>query len=112
MIIRAIDAAIVRSGLTGRRSSLIRPVTAATLLADGQIVGWFQGRDEFGPRALGSRSLLADPRRADIRARLNRRIKHRESFQPFGASVLAEDADGLVSSCPAIGRGPLPAGTS
>jgi carbamoyltransferase len=67
-------------------------VTAASLLADGQIVGWFQGRDEFGPRALGSRSLLADPRRAEIRTALNRRIKHRESFRPFGASVLAEDA--------------------
>ncbi|HKI20091.1 MAG TPA: carbamoyltransferase N-terminal domain-containing protein, partial [Isosphaeraceae bacterium] len=60
---------------------------AATLLAAGQIVGWFQGRLEFGPRALGGRSLLADPRRPGIRDVLNRRIKHRESFRPFGASV-------------------------
>ena len=65
---------------------------AASLLAEGQIVGWFQGRTEFGPRALGGRSLLADPRRAGMRHELNRRIKHREPFRPFGASVLAEDA--------------------
>ena len=65
---------------------------AASLLADGQIVGWFQGRTEFGPRALGNRSLLADPRGARVREELNRRIKHREPFRPFGASVLAEEA--------------------
>jgi carbamoyltransferase len=87
----AIDAAISRSGLAAE--IVADPaVTAASLVADGQVVGWFQGRDEFGPRALGSRSLLADPRRAEIRTALNRRIKHRESFRPFGASVLAEDA--------------------
>ena len=66
---------------------------AAALLAEGQIVGWFQGRMEFGPRALGHRSLLADPRREVVREQLNRRIKHRETFRPFGASVLAEDAE-------------------
>ena len=66
---------------------------AAALLAEGQIVGWFQGRMEFGPRALGHRSLLADPRREAVREQLNRRIKHRETFRPFGASVLAEDAE-------------------
>jgi carbamoyltransferase len=88
---RAIDAAIVRSGLPA--DVVADPAeTAASLLADGQVVGWFQGRDEFGPRALGNRSLLADPRRAEVRATLNQRIKHREAFQPFGASVLAEDA--------------------
>ena len=87
----AIDAAIGRSGLS---AEIVRDpaVAAASLLADGQVVGWFQGRDEFGPRALGCRSLLADPRRAEIRATLNRRVKHRESFRPFGASVLAEEA--------------------
>jgi carbamoyltransferase len=67
--------------------------TAATMIAEGLFVGWFQGRLEFGPRALGSRSLLADPRRHDVRDELNRRIKHREPFRPFGASVLAENAE-------------------
>ena len=65
---------------------------AAALIAEGFLVGWFQGRMEFGPRALGHRSLLADPRKAPIRDRLNRGIKHREPFRPFGASVLAEEA--------------------
>jgi carbamoyltransferase len=66
---------------------------AASLLADGQIVGWFQGRTEFGPRAVGNRSLLADPRGAWVREELNRRIKHREPFRPFGASVLTHEAE-------------------
>ena len=65
---------------------------AASLLAEGRIVAWFQGRMEFGPRALGNRSLLADPRHVEMRERLNRRIKHRESFRPFAASVLEEEA--------------------
>lgn len=65
---------------------------AADLIADGNIVGWFQGRMEFGPRALGNRSLLADPRRPDTRAILNRRVKHREDFRPFAPSVMAEHA--------------------
>ena len=50
------------------------------MIADGKIVAWFQGRMEFGPRALGNRSLLADPRRADMRTILNQRVKHREDF--------------------------------
>jgi carbamoyltransferase len=62
----------------------------ARALADGQIVGWFQGRMEFGPRALGSRSILADPRRKDMKATLNARIKFREPFRPFCPSILAE----------------------
>ena len=66
---------------------------AASLIALGLIVGWFQGRMEFGPRALGHRSLLADPRSARVRDALNQRIKHRERFRPFGASVLAESVD-------------------
>ncbi len=87
----AIDAAIARSGFSA--VPIDDPARrAASLLAEGQIVGWFQGRMEFGPRALGGRSLLADPRRAEMRDVLNRRIKHRESFRPFGASILAEDA--------------------
>lgn len=62
----------------------------ARLIAAGKIVGWFQGRMEFGPRALGSRSILADPRRPDMKDRLNRRIKNREPFRPFAPSILAE----------------------
>ncbi len=65
---------------------------AAQALADGKIVGWFQGQMEFGPRALGNRSLLADPRRAEMKAILNERIKHREEFRPFAPSVLEEEA--------------------
>ncbi|MBL8293341.1 MAG: hypothetical protein JNN08_15950 [Bryobacterales bacterium] len=62
----------------------------AALLAEGKIVGWFQGRMEFGPRALGNRSILADPRRPDMKDTLNIRIKFRESFRPFCPSILAE----------------------
>ncbi len=65
---------------------------AARRLADGQIVGWFHGPMEFGPRALGSRSILADPRSPSARERLNRQIKKREDFRPFAPSVLAEHA--------------------
>jgi carbamoyltransferase len=59
-------------------------------IADSKIVGWFQGRMEFGPRALGNRSILADPRRSDMKAILNSRIKYREPFRPFCPSILAE----------------------
>ena len=59
-------------------------------IANGQVVGWYQGRMEFGPRALGNRSILADPRRSDMKDILNSRIKRRESFRPFCPSVLAE----------------------
>jgi carbamoyltransferase len=62
------------------------------VIADGKVVGWFQGRMEVGPRALGNRSVLADPRRADMKDVLNRRIKHREPFRPFAPAVLAERA--------------------
>jgi carbamoyltransferase len=64
----------------------------AQTLADGKVVGWFQGRMEFGPRALGSRSILADPRPMNMQADLNVKIKFRESFRPFAPSVLAERA--------------------
>lgn len=66
--------------------------TAAKLISQGNVVGWFQGRMEAGPRALGNRSLLADPRRKDMREILNRKVKHREDFRPFAPSVLAEEA--------------------
>jgi carbamoyltransferase len=59
-------------------------------IAQGQIVGWFQGRMEFGPRALGNRSIVADPRRKDMKDLLNSRIKYREPFRPFCPSILVE----------------------
>lgn len=66
---------------------------AAELLAQGDIVGWFQGRMEFGPRALGNRSILADPRRADMKDRINAAVKFREPFRPFAPSVTEEQSD-------------------
>lgn len=60
----------------------------AQAIADGKVVGWFQGRMEWGPRALGNRSIVCDPRRADMKAILNAKIKRRESFRPFAPSVL------------------------
>ena len=64
---------------------------AAAALADGQAVGWFQGRMEFGPRALGGRSILGDPRSPAMQKMLNLKVKYRESFRPFAPSVLRED---------------------
>jgi len=64
----------------------------AQLIADGKIVGWYQGKMEWGPRALGNRSILADPRREDMKDILNAKIKHRESFRPFAPSILEEYA--------------------
>ncbi|MDF0643334.1 MAG: carbamoyltransferase C-terminal domain-containing protein [Nitrospira sp.] len=66
--------------------------TVAGELARGRLVFWFQDRMEFGPRALGNRSLLADPRRADVRELINAKVKHREPFRPFAPSVLEERA--------------------
>ena len=62
----------------------------AAIIADGKILGWFQGRAEWGPRALGNRSIVADPRRPEMKEILNRRIKHREIFRPFAPSILSE----------------------
>ena len=99
----AYDAPEIRSAMQERRLSeggfviselpdeeIIR--ATARHIADGDIVGWFSGRVEWGPRALGNRSILADPRRAEMKERLNRRIKHRESFRPFAPSILSESA--------------------
>jgi carbamoyltransferase len=80
---------------TGWRGEDYRDREAAMLdavaerLANGEVVGWFHGRMEFGPRALGARSILADPRRPDMRDRINAVIKKRESFRPFAPAVLA-----------------------
>lgn len=65
----------------------------AKILADGNVVGWFQGRMEFGPRALGGRSILGDPRNPEMQKKLNLKIKYREGFRPFAPSVLAEDVN-------------------
>ncbi|MEO1712614.1 MAG: carbamoyltransferase C-terminal domain-containing protein, partial [Bacteroidota bacterium] len=62
-------------------------------VAKGSAIGWFQGAMEFGPRALGNRSILGDPRNPDMQLKLNLKIKYRESFRPFAPSVLAEDAE-------------------
>lgn len=72
------------------RAGLVGEVAAA--LADGKIVGWFQDRMEFGPRALGARSIVADPRDPAMQSTLNLKTKFRESFRPFAPAVLAEDA--------------------
>lgn len=67
--------------------------SAAKEIAGGKVIGWFQGRMEFGPRALGSRSILADPRIAEMKDIINEKVKRREAFRPFAPSVLAEHAD-------------------
>jgi carbamoyltransferase len=64
--------------------------TTAKMIADGKVVGWFQGRMEWGPRALGNRSIVVDPRRAEMKDVLNERIKRREPFRPFAPSILLE----------------------
>src|SRR5215831_18211715 len=86
-----IKAELDRAGLEYESHSE-REVTqrAAQDIADGLVVGWFQGRMEFGPRALGNRSIVVDPRRPDMKDILNQRIKKREPFRPFAPSVLAE----------------------
>src|SRR5204863_6812206 len=72
----------------------------ATSLAGGEAVGWMQGRMEFGPRALGARSILGDPRSPTMQKTLNLRVKSRESFRPFAPSVLREDvADWFELDC-------------
>ncbi|MEE8584692.1 MAG: carbamoyltransferase C-terminal domain-containing protein, partial [Acidobacteriota bacterium] len=76
---------------------------AARCLSEGGVLGWFQGRMEYGPRALGNRSILADPRGAGTQERVNRRIKFRESFRPFAPAVLEDKASsyfGLDRSSP------------
>jgi carbamoyltransferase len=71
------------------------PVRVAELLAEGKVVGWFQGRMEFGPRALGSRSIMGDPRSSETQSVMNLKIKFRESFRPFAPSVLREQVHEL-----------------
>ena len=86
-IVQALNAAGCNYSKQTKRELIWRTVEA---IAQGKIVGWFQGRMEFGPRALGNRSILADPRRKDMKDILNSRIKYREPFRPFCPSILAE----------------------
>lgn len=93
---REISAAVKSNGLSAHRLGDVELYeTIAQHLADGQTVGWFQGRMEFGPRALGNRSILADPRRKEMKRIVNEQIKFREEFRPFAPAVLAEHADEL-----------------
>ncbi len=94
----------------------------AAIMAQGQVVGWFQGRMEWGPRALGNRSILGDPRHPEMQKRLNLKIKYREGFRPFAPSVLMEECGNyfdldrpspymlLVAPVREARRNPLPAG--
>jgi carbamoyltransferase len=84
----ALDAAGCRIEWLADEAELYRRTAAA--IGQGKVVGWFQGRMEWGPRALGNRSILGDPRRADMKDILNLKIKRRESFRPFAPSVLRE----------------------
>jgi carbamoyltransferase len=81
---------LAAAGCRARRADSDAALCAETAaaIADGQVVGWFQGRMEWGPRALGARSIVCDPRRADMKSILNAKIKRRESFRPFAPSVL------------------------
>ncbi len=91
------DSGEVRDILESNKIAYDEPndiaVEVARLLADGELVGWFQGRLEMGPRALGNRSILADPRTEASRDRVNRHVKHSEEWRPFAPSMLEEAAD-------------------
>jgi carbamoyltransferase len=94
-ITRALDTYKIRN------SRMSDPAQAtAELLAGGKIVGWYQGRMEFGPRALGSRSILADPRDPEMNARVNNAVKFREWWRPFAPSMLAEAASEYLETTP------------
>ena len=91
-----VEAALKGSGL---KYSRVEDVSArsASEIAGGKIIGWFQGKMEFGPRALGNRSILADPRSPEMRDYLNFKVKRREFFRPFAPSVLEEEAKAFFS---------------
>jgi carbamoyltransferase len=91
-ILQATERWIVRL-VTKRTPSKNICGETAKLLSASNVIGWFQGRSEFGPRALGNRSILADPRTAEMKDHLNERVKHRQPFRPFAPIVLAERAD-------------------
>ena len=87
----AIARLVTFGGLSSRRLPMPQVIAqTARSLAEGRIVGWAQGRAEFGPRALGNRSILADPRSADVKERINASVKFREEFRPFAPAILAD----------------------
>jgi carbamoyltransferase len=96
---RAMDEAVRAASAAGAFESTLIPDEEALCrhvagrIADGAVVGWFQGRMEWGARALGHRSILADPRRRDMRDIINEKIKFRERFRPFAPSILEEAVD-------------------
>jgi len=88
---RLLSATAIHAGdFRGNKKFLLK--TVASRLAEGQVIGWFNGRMEFGPRSLGARSILADPRNDGMRDRINAMVKKREGFRPFAPAVLAESA--------------------
>jgi len=89
---REIENVLITEGVQYKKLANIEEVTAK-LISEGNIVGWFQGKMEWGPRALGNRSLLVDPRDITMKETLNMRIKKREPFRPFAPSVLSEDTN-------------------
>jgi carbamoyltransferase len=93
----AIETVLRRNGLAYERCASITDA-AASLIADGKVVGWFQGRMEAGARALGGRSILADPRRQEMSDLVNDKVKFRERWRPFAVSVLAERAAEFIVS--------------
>ena len=87
-----IETSLLKSGAkfeTLDDDSIIKTTTKA--LVEGKAIGWFQNRMEFGPRALGARSIIADPRSDKMQKTLNLKVKYRESFRPFAPSVIRED---------------------
>lgn len=92
----------IRTALQGRRAIRVDDPArvAVDLLVDGRVVGWCQGRMEMGPRALGSRSIIADPRDRTMKDRLNRVVKHRQWFRPFAPAVLSDEAEKWFPGCP------------
>lgn len=99
----AFDNAAIKTVLDRTKTAYETPdqveERTAELLAEGKIVGWYQGRMEFGPRALGSRSILADPTRPEMKDLLNKYVKYREEFRPFAPSVLADRAAEYFEGC-------------
>jgi len=89
-----IEAFLKESGIIYRQLGYDQMInTVSELISQGKVVGWLQGRMEFGPRALGSRSILGDARNPDMQSKMNLKIKYRESFRPFAPTVLREKAD-------------------
>lgn len=92
-----IEKCLFESGLKNRKTNMLAAEVAA-LIAEGKIVFWFEGKMEMGARALGSRSILADPRNANMANIINKTVKHRETWRPFACSILEDFADEVLES--------------